>query len=342
MGTFSPYFHASPTTFRSMNDAYTGMGTGTRANVKQANEEASKPLYRNTTPTVSVSPQQQQTQKKNTTISDIKKIIDLAKKGKDIYDKITTVPKAEAVAANTVAKSTVSVQASEVATPIATSEAAGLGAGTAATEATLVEPIVATGAEAGLAASGEALTSEVGAATAGEVATAVAGGEAAATTSAAEGGTAAGSAASGMSATGIGSIIGAAIMAELYAASGNDWRNVDPATGEVYTKSEALAAGKTEDVVNTGHAFEGHFLTDPGMVNLLGNKESATAGEIFDAYATKGDWSGALATAPEAAMYWADPVTGMAKMASDKYLGTNIGEIEHNITNEVGKLFGLL
>lgn len=342
MGTFSPYFTTPVSTFAY--DNYSDLRR--RQTVKQANEEASKPLYRNTTPTTEVQqaqPQQKQQSSTTNNIKTVKQFAQLAKKFYDQYESAQTIKAVNAIPTEvTSMPSYVPAGSSEAAimgTVQPTAEAAGLAAEEVAA------PIAAEAAPVA-AELGSALATE-GAIAGAETSTAIAAGAeagtgAAAGTEAAASGTAAGGTTAGMGATGIGAIIAAITAIELEASKHNLNRFVNPDTGEYQERNADWYAAhpegegpEDEGFVRTGNLFTGQGMNDPLALAAFGS-DKATMQEINDAYAAQGDVEGYFRTWPAAFQYWANPVQNWIAMAGEKYAGIN------NPIENIAKMFAFM
>jgi len=333
MGTCSPYYTVPMSTYANI-DNYGDLRH--RRNVKQANEEASRPLYRNTTPTQNVEqaqPQQRPSQQNSTvnTIKQVKQVAELIKKLYNQYDTAQTMKAINALPTEITSMPSYVPPGSSEAAIMGTAEpaAASTEAGIAATEgaeAAIAAEAATTGTELGaaLAAEGTMAGTEAGlaATAAGEAGTAAA-------TGAEAGATAGGSASAGLGATGIGAIIAAITAAEVEASKHNLNRFVNPETGEYQNRDAAWYAAhpegenpSDEGFVRTGNLFTGQGMNDPLALALFGS-DKATLQEINDAYAKQGDVEGYFRTWPAAFQYWANPVQNWVAMAGEKYAGIN-------------------
>lgn len=345
MGTFSPYYSGpSYSTYSNMGGS--SALSGNRDSVKQVNQEASQPLYRNNTPTSYSQASTPQKKKQSKSNSNMKSIQQISKIAKQFQQQLQTQKAINSTESYQVPMDTGAGNPEVYATPElqVAPEAAGAEIGT---EAASVETMTATGEGAGLVEAGVAaetgVSAEAASIGAGEAAAmgygtetaAVGAGEgAAAGTTAAEGTTAA-SASSGMSATGIGAIIAAIAMAEHYANSYNQDRYTDPSTGELSNTSDGSK-------VRTNDAFGLHFATDPGMTALLKNDSEATVGEKADAAIQAGDTEDMAKTAGPAVEYWANPAGGIAGMAAKKFIGGDAGDAISNVLNPVSAIFSMV
>jgi hypothetical protein len=366
MADFSPYFHGSYKTFSDYAKPQPVK------DLKEVNMQATEQLYKNTTPApesvidsnTEIKSQQPEQKQQSTG----EKMYDYAKKAKKVYDMFNTkstgmmskLSEADAVAAEegwgatfeaateayvpieggVGAEATTGLEAFSMTGDVA-AEAALAANAAEATTAAEAAVLTSTGVEAGLVESG-VLGGELLAASAGTEAAVVgtaAAGAAAGAEAASAGSTVGTSVSSGLSSTGIGAIVAAIIMAELYADSLNNWRNTDPESGKLDTGTNLEPGTMT---VNSGNLFEGSFQQDPFAIALFGSKDTATAGEIADAYLQMGDWGGVAAYAPATLNYWVDPIGGQIKMASDKYLGTDFQGAENNISRSIGQALGMI